>query len=68
MELRQPTTNGHAHAKRGVLYVAFGLEYLVMAAHSALTVKRHSPDLGTQLVTNLPVTGLRCGTAALLIT
>lgn len=39
----------------GVVYVAFGYEYLVLAAHSARTLKRHNAGLTTLLVTNVAV-------------
>lgn len=39
----------------GCVYVAFGFEYLMMAAHSALTLKRHNPSLPVTLITNVPI-------------
>lgn len=38
----------------GCVYVAYGFDYLIMAAHSALTLKRHNPGLPVTLLTNVP--------------
>jgi hypothetical protein len=40
--------------KKGVVYVAFGYEYLLMAANSARTVRASNPGIVCELVTNLP--------------
>jgi hypothetical protein len=40
--------------KKGVIYIAFGYEYLLMAIHSAETVKKTNPDVLCELITNLP--------------
>lgn len=37
----------------GLVYVAFGYEYLLMATHSAYTAKKHNPGIVCSLVTNL---------------
>lgn len=39
----------------GCIYVAFGFEYVMFAAHSAVTLKKHNPRLSTTLVTNVPI-------------
>jgi hypothetical protein len=39
----------------GCVYTAFGFEYLMLAAHSASTLKRHNPNLQTTVITNVPV-------------
>jgi hypothetical protein len=39
--------------RRGALYLAFGYEYFIMAAHSAATLKTSNPELGTALITNI---------------
>lgn len=41
--------------RRGILYIAFGYEYLLMAANSAATAKVTNPDLGCAVITNIPV-------------
>lgn len=41
--------------KCGLVYVAFGYEYLLMAAHSAWTAKQSNPGITCTLVTNLPM-------------
>lgn len=37
----------------GVIYVAFGYKYLMMTAHSAVTVKQNNPGLKIAVLTNL---------------
>jgi hypothetical protein len=39
----------------GCIYTAFGFEYLMLAAHSAATLKRHNPGLRATVITNVPV-------------
>lgn len=39
----------------GVLYFAFGYDYLIMALHSAETVKNSNPELKITIVTNIVV-------------
>ena len=39
--------------KNGVIYFAFGYDYLIMALHSAETVKKTNPDLDVTIVTNI---------------
>lgn len=39
--------------KKGIIYLAFGYEYLLMAAHSARSAKLHNPDLVLELITNV---------------
>jgi hypothetical protein len=41
--------------RSGCVYVAYGYEYLMLAAHSATTLKKHTPDLAITLVTNIPI-------------
>lgn len=41
--------------KDGVVWVAFGHEFLMMALHSARTTREQSPALGTALITNVPL-------------
>lgn len=43
---------------KGVIYVAFGRSYLAKALASAISVKKHNPDLGTAVVTNVPTKAL----------
>lgn len=39
--------------KRGIVYLAFGYEYLLMAAHSARTAKEFNPGIICELITNV---------------
>ncbi|WP_291322921.1 putative nucleotide-diphospho-sugar transferase [Desulfonatronospira sp.] len=41
--------------QNGLIYVAFGYEYLLMAAYSAYTAKKHNPDISCTVVTNLKI-------------
>jgi len=41
--------------QNGLIYVAFGYEYLLMAAYSALTAKKNNPDISCTVVTNLKI-------------
>jgi len=41
--------------KFGVVYLAFGYEYLVMAIHSANSSKKHNPNISYELVTNISI-------------
>ncbi len=36
-----------------IIYVAFGYDYLIMAAHSAATAKKHNPGIICSVVTNV---------------
>jgi hypothetical protein len=38
----------------GVIYPAYGSEYVLMAANSCLTLKKFNPSCTTELVTNIP--------------
>lgn len=38
----------------GIVYVAFGYDYLLMAAHSAATAKKTNPGIKCLVITNLP--------------
>ena len=40
---------------QGVLYVAFGYWFVLMATHSAVTLARTNPGLPVSLITNVPV-------------
>lgn len=39
--------------KRGIVYLAFGYEYLLMAAHSARTARASNPGITCELITNV---------------
>ncbi len=43
----------------GVIWIAFGYEYLIMAAHSAKTLKDFSTDVKTAIVTNVPIENIK---------
>jgi hypothetical protein len=47
--------------KTGIIYAAFGYEYLLMATHSARTAKKTNPGIICELVTNLPFNKLKIG-------
>jgi hypothetical protein len=49
--------SGH-QPEAGILYVAFGYEYLLMAIHSVRTAKQSNPGIGAALVTNVQVSRL----------
>lgn len=49
------TEQPEAPKKKGVLFIAFGYEYLFMAIHSARTAKQETPGIGAAIVTNIPV-------------
>lgn len=38
---------------KGIVYVAFGYEYLLMAFHSAETAKKYNPEIICSLITNI---------------
>ncbi len=40
---------------RGVVWLAFGEPFFMMACHSARTLAEHTPDIGRYLLTNLPI-------------
>lgn len=40
---------------KGVVYLAYGIEYLIMAAHSSYTLKMSNPNLKVQVITNVPI-------------
>lgn len=42
-------------SKAGIIYAAFGYEYLLMAIYSAKTVKENNPGIICELVTNIPI-------------
>jgi len=42
-----------ADHSKGVVFVAFGYKYLMMTAHSAVSVKQTNPDLDVAVLTNL---------------
>ena len=42
-------------ALNGLIYIAFGYEYLLMAAYSAFTAKKYNPDISCTIVTNLKI-------------
>ena len=46
-------------ASRGVLWLAFGKPFVMMAAHSARTLAAPPPDVGRFLRTNLPLESVR---------
>jgi hypothetical protein len=39
--------------KKGIVYLALGYEYLLMAAHSARTARKSNPGLQLELITNI---------------
>jgi hypothetical protein len=39
--------------QNGLVYVGFGYEHLLMAAHSAFTAKKHNPELICTVITNI---------------
>lgn len=39
--------------EKGIIYVAFGYEYLLMAIHSAMTARQSNPGIRCELVTNV---------------
>ena len=41
--------------KAGIIYVAFGYEYLLMAAYSAYTARKRNPGIVTSVITNLKI-------------
>jgi hypothetical protein len=45
----------------GIIYLAFGYEYLLMAVHSAKTAKKTNPGIFCELVTNMPFDNLKVG-------
>ncbi len=47
--------------KIGIIYVAFGYEYLLMAIHSAKTLKMTNPGIICELITNLPFDNTKVG-------
>ncbi len=48
--------NDGAHkGSQGLIYVAFGYEYLLMAVHSAFTAKQHNPGITCTVVTDLRI-------------
>lgn len=49
------TAHPTAPMKRGVLFIAFGYEYLFMAIHAARTAKEETPGIGAAIVTNVPI-------------
>ncbi|SEP14762.1 hypothetical protein [Aquisalimonas asiatica] len=46
-------------AKRGAVWLAYGEKFLLMAAHSARTLKEVSPSLGRSVITNVPVSRVK---------
>ncbi len=42
-------------SKIGIVYVAFGYEYLLMAAYSALTAKQYNPGITSTIITNIEI-------------
>ena len=47
--------NKQSGSAKGLIYVAFGYEYLLMAAHSARTAKQSNPGLSCTVVSNLTI-------------
>lgn len=43
------------HKTRGLVWIAFGNEFLGMALHSARSAMKHSPNIGRALITNMPL-------------
>jgi hypothetical protein len=43
----------------GVIWVAFGYEYLILAAHSAKTLQDHSSNVKTAIYTNIPIKSIK---------
>ena len=44
---------------KGIVYIAFGIPYLLMAAHSSRTLKKSNPDLKIQVITNFPISTIK---------
>ena len=40
---------------KGIIYVAFGYEYLLMAANSAFTAKKFNPEVACSVITNVKI-------------
>jgi len=51
----------HKRVKTGIIYLAFGYEYLLMATHSAKTAKKTNPGIICEIITNLPFDNLKVG-------
>jgi hypothetical protein len=59
LDLRaSPRTGALSLPSCGILYVAFGYEYLLMAIHSAISAKRTNPQLGLAIVANSKLAGI----------
>jgi hypothetical protein len=46
-------------APRGIIYIAFGYEYILMALHSAETAKKTNPDIDFTIVSNARIRDIK---------